>query len=117
MPTVYRILSRADWEAARVLGEFRGSAHDVRDGFIHFSSADQVAETARIHYASLPDLVLLYVRTEALAPDAWRWEPARSRNDQLFPHLYGVLPTAAVHRVETVILESDGTHRFAALEH
>src|SRR4051794_37135689 len=98
MTTVYRILSQSDWEAARALGEFHGSAHDVRDGFIHFSTAEQVEQTARIHYAGLPDLVLLYVRTEALPPAAWRWEP--SRNGALFPHLYATLPTAAVHRVE-----------------
>ena len=114
MPTVYRILSRADWEAARALGEFSGTAHDVRDGFIHFSTAEQVADTARIHYAGLPDLVLLFVRTEALPAEAWRWEP--SRQGALFPHLYAVLPTAAVHRVEPIVLEADGSHRFAALE-
>jgi len=114
MPTVYRILSQTDWEAALALGELRGTAHDLRDGFIHFSTAEQVADTARIHYARLPNLVLLYVRTEALPADAWRWEA--SRHGALFPHLYAVLPTAAVHRVEPLVLQSDGTHRFAALD-
>ena len=114
MPTVYRILSRADWDAAQTLGEFRGSAHDLRDGFIHFSTAEQVAETARIHYARLPDLLLLYVRTDALPAQSWRWEA--SRNGALFPHLYAVLPTAAVHRVEPLPLLADGTHQLATLE-
>lgn len=114
MPTVYRILSRADWEAALALGELRGTAHDLRDGFIHFSTAEQVEDTARIHYARLSDLVLLSVRTEALPADAWRWEA--SRNGALFPHLYAALPTAAVQRVEPLVLQSDGTHRFPPLE-
>jgi uncharacterized protein (DUF952 family) len=114
VPTVYRILSETDWEAARELGEFRGSAHDIRDGFIHFSTAEQVADTARIHYARLPELVLLYVRMDALPAQAWRWEA--SRNGALFPHLYAPLPTAAVHRIEPLVLQADGTHRLATLE-
>lgn len=86
----------------------------MRDGFIHFSTAEQVAETARIHYAGLSDLVLLYVRTEALPSEAWRWEP--SRNGALFPHLYAKLPASAVHRVEPMSLDANGEHRLPALE-
>lgn len=107
MTTIYRILPAADWAAAKAAGRFAGSAHDIRDGFIHFSTAAQVAETAAKHYAGLDDLVLLYVKTESLSAPL-KWE--KSRNDDLFPHLYGDLPVAAVHRIEPLPLGPDGRH-------
>lgn len=81
----------------------------MRDGFIHFSSAEQVAETAARHYAGQSDLVLIWVDAEALGA-ALRWEP--SRGGALFPHLYGALPVAAVTRVEPLSLGPDGKHVF-----
>ncbi|WP_300300956.1 DUF952 domain-containing protein [Ferrovibrio sp.] len=113
MTTIYRILPAADWAAAKAAGCFSGSAHDIRDGFIHFSTAAQVAETAAKHYAGLHDLVLLYVATESLTAPL-KWE--KSRNDDLFPHLYGDLPALAVHRVEPLPLGPDGRHVFPELE-
>lgn len=109
MSIIYRIISQADWASAQARGEFRGTAHDLRDGFIHFSTAAQAAETAAKHYAGLSNLLLLYVDTEALAAPL-KWEV--SRGGQLFPHLYGALPVAAVHRVESLPLDASGRHIF-----
>ncbi len=64
--TIYKLLTRAEWEAARTEGVYRGSAHDLRDGFIHFSTAAQLGETARKYFAGVPDLVLLAVDVAAL---------------------------------------------------
>ncbi|MGO9485144.1 MAG: DUF952 domain-containing protein [Rhodomicrobium sp.] len=64
--TIYKLLTRAEWEAARTEGAYRGSAHDARDGFIHFSTAAQLGETARKYFAGVPDLVLLAVDVGAL---------------------------------------------------
>jgi uncharacterized protein (DUF952 family) len=114
MSVVYRVLPRAEWQQALATGEFRGSALDVRDGFIHFSGPEQLAATLRIHYAGHADLVLLYVRQAALPEAAWRWEPSRS--GALFPHLYAALPTEAVHRVEPLTLGPDGQHQLPQLE-
>jgi uncharacterized protein (DUF952 family) len=114
MTTVYRVLAATDWERARAAGTFQGSAHDVRDGFIHFSSTRQLADTLRVHYAGARDHVLLYVRTQAVPDAAWRWEPAR--DGSLFPHLYGSLPVSAVHRVEALPLGPDGSHQLPELE-
>jgi uncharacterized protein (DUF952 family) len=114
MTTVYRILPSDEWQRARVAGEFRGSAHDLRDGFIHFSTVDQVAETAHLHYASQANLLLLCVRLEALPKEHWRWEASRA--GELFPHLYAVLPIAAVHRVDPLLLGADGVHQLPQLE-
>jgi uncharacterized protein (DUF952 family) len=99
MTTIFRILARRDWDAFREAGEFRGTAHDVRDGFIHFSAAHQLAETARKHYAGQADLVLLHVDSERLLPGQLKWEP--SRGGDLFPHLYGVL------RIEQVVTREE----------
>jgi uncharacterized protein (DUF952 family) len=111
--TIYRIASRADWAAAQSAGAFAGTVHDLRDGFIHFSTARQVAETAVKHYAGQRDLLLLYVDTDALMAPL-KWEV--SRGGDLFPHLYGALPITAVRRVEDLPLGSDGHHVFPALE-
>ncbi len=104
MAILYKILTRPDWEAFREAGIFRGSAHDIRDGFIHFSAADQLAATAAKHFAGQTGLVLLQVDGDRLAPPQLRWEP--SRGGDLFPHLYGPL------RLEDVLASED----FAASE-
>jgi uncharacterized protein (DUF952 family) len=109
MTVIYRIISASDWLAAQQAGAFTGTAHDLRDGFIHFSTAKQAGETAAKHYAGKTDLLLLYVRdSDVTSPLKWE----KSRNDDLFPHLYGPLPVSAVHRVETLPLGADGRHVF-----
>jgi uncharacterized protein (DUF952 family) len=113
-PTIYRLLAAEAWQQAQASGSFQGSEHDLRDGFIHFSTAEQLAETARRHYAGQNGLLLLGVNAAALG-SALRWEP--SRGGALFPHLYGALPLAAVTRVEPLPLAADGQHVFpSALE-
>jgi uncharacterized protein (DUF952 family) len=105
--TIYRLLDSDAWTATQREGVFRGSEHDVRDGFIHFSTAEQLAETAAKHYAGRDNLVLLWVSTEALGA-ALRWEP--SRGGALFPHLYAPLAVSAVVRAEPFPLGPDGRH-------
>jgi uncharacterized protein (DUF952 family) len=90
---VYKICGRAEWDAAVARGEYTGSADDARDGFIHFSTAEQVAETAAKYFARRSDLVLLEVDAAQLG-SALRFES--SRGGALFPHLYGALPLTAV---------------------
>ena len=105
--TIYRLMRAPDYRTASAAGRFSGSEDDIRDGFIHFSSAHQVAETAAKHYAAERDLVLLYVDVSRLGT-ALRWE--RSRNDDLFPHLYAELSFDAVLRVEPIELDADRRH-------
>ena len=104
MTRIYKLLDAAEWGAARTKGWFDGSGVDLADGFIHFSSAEQLAETARRHFKGQNDLVCLAVEVDALP--ALRWEP--SRGGALFPHLYGALPTAAVVGAHAVTLGDDG---------
>lgn len=111
--TVYRLLPAELWQEAKRVGCFRGSAHDLRDGFIHFSTAAQLAETAARHYAGQPGLLLLWVRVAALGHQL-RFEP--SRGGALFPHLYADLPLAAVTRVEPLPVGAHGQHVFPSLD-
>jgi len=104
---IYKICPASAWREAERRGVFRGSADDIRDGFIHFSLASQVAETARKHFFGQTGLFLIEVDAAALG-DALRWEP--SRNDELFPHLYGELDLGAVIGVLDLRARSDGTH-------
>ena len=109
---VYHLARRAEWDAAQSTGVYRGSADDRRDGYQHFSTAEQIVESARRHRAGEPDLLLLRVRTAELG-DALRWEP--SRGGGLFPHLYGELPVSAVDRADELPLTADGSHTFPPL--
>ncbi|MGE3876305.1 MAG: DUF952 domain-containing protein [Parvibaculaceae bacterium] len=96
MPTIYKICDREEWETALAQGRFAGSAIDRQDGYIHFSDARQVRETARRHFAGRHGLVLLAVAAEALGADL-RWE--KSRGGDLFPHLHAPLAVRHVHAV------------------
>jgi uncharacterized protein (DUF952 family) len=93
---IYKIASRAQWIAAEASGVFEGAPIDLADGYIHVSTAAQVAETLAKHFAGQQDLLLITVRVDACG-DALRWEV--SRGGQLFPHLYASLPVAAALRV------------------
>jgi uncharacterized protein (DUF952 family) len=107
MSLIFKICGEAEWRTAERQGVYRGSAVDERDGFIHFSTAAQLAETAAKHFAARDDLLLIAVAAEALGSDL-RFEP--SRGGALFPHLYGALPLAAVRFVEAMPLGADGIH-------
>ncbi len=82
---IYKIFRRPEWDAFRAAGETHGAPIDLTDGYIHISTAAQVAETAAKHFAAESDLVLVALDSSALGP-ALKWEP--SRGGALFPHLY-----------------------------
>jgi uncharacterized protein (DUF952 family) len=105
MSRIYKILPRADWETARALGRLDGSPVDLKDGFIHFSTAAQAQETARRHFQGVADLVVLEVESEDFIIGL-KWEP--SRGGDLFPHLYGALSALAVLAVHDAPLGADG---------
>ena len=109
---IYHTCARPAWSEALARGIYEGSPADKADGFIHFSTAAQVAGSVAKHHAGRADLVLLTVAAERLG-EALRWEPARG--GQLFPHLYGVLPVAAVARVDDLPLGPEGHHLFPPL--
>lgn len=90
---IYKIFRRPEWDAFRAAGETLGAPIDLTDGYIHFSTSAQVAETAAKHFTHESDLVLLALNANSLG-DALKWEP--SRGGALFPHLYRPLKLADV---------------------
>ena len=112
MAHVYKICSVALWQEAERSGAFRGSDDDRRDGFIHFSTAAQVAETAAKHFSGQQDLLLIRVNADNLG-ERLKWEP--SRGEALFPHLYGELELTAVMQVDALPLGAGNRHVFPPL--
>ena len=110
---IFHVCKKADWEAAQAGGTpYRGSADDLRDGFIHFSAADQLEESVAKHRAGQSGLLLLAVDPARLG-DALKWEP--SRGGALFPHLYGPLVAEAVVWARDLPLGPEGRHVFPDL--
>ena len=99
MSLIYKILPRAEWDAAVDAGTFLGSPIDLQDGFIHFSTGEQWPETLEKHFTGHTDLLLVAVEAEALGREL-KWET--SRGGALFPHLYGPLATSLALSVEPI---------------
>jgi uncharacterized protein (DUF952 family) len=104
---IYKITPRKAWEAAEAKGQFEGAAIDLQDGYIHFSSADQVAETAAKHFAGQGDLLLVAIDSASLG-DALKWEV--SRGGALFPHLYANLSMDTIVWARPMPLSPTGAH-------
>jgi uncharacterized protein (DUF952 family) len=113
MTFIYKICPHDLWREAERTGAFTGAPVELEDGFIHFSTAAQVRETAARHFRGGHDLVLIAVDPQALGA-CLRYE--RSRGGDLFPHLYGALPLAAVRWVKPLPLDADGRHVFPELD-
>jgi len=107
VPLIYKICPEALWREAEAAGVFRGAAVDLADGFIHFSTAEQVRETAAKHFAGQRDLVLVAFDDDRLG-ETLRYEP--SRGGALFPHLYGPLDPKAARWIARLSSGDDGLH-------
>jgi len=110
---IYKIVGAEEWRTAEAAGVFRGSAVDLAEGYIHFSTADQASATAAKWFAGRNDLRLIAVDAEALG-EALRWEA--SRGGALFPHLYAPLPMSAVRWRRDLPIGANGLHQFGRLE-
>lgn len=109
---IYKICPAALWRQAERAGAFTGAPVDRADGYIHFSTVDQVRETAAKHFAGQDGLLLVAVDEEALGA-ALRYEV--SRGGQLFPHLYAPLAFSAVRWVKPLPLNENREHAFPPL--
>lgn len=110
---IYHMCRADEWAEAVAVGSYRGSSQDLADGFIHFSTAAQIVESARRHRAGQDGLLLVAVEAARLG-DRLRWEPSRAGD--LFPHLYGPLDPAESTSVRRLPLGPDGMHLFPDLE-
>lgn len=112
MSLIFKICPRAEWEKPEHIHAYQGSTKDRADGFLHFSTAEQVHGTLIKYYADANDLLLVAVSAKALGP-ALKYEP--SRDGQLFPHLYSPLNYDAVSWVKAITRDASG--RFVLPEH
>jgi uncharacterized protein (DUF952 family) len=106
---IYHMCPEEVWAAAVAAGCYAGTEDDRRDGFIHFSTAEQLRESARRHRAGQAGLVLVAVEAKRLG-DRLRWE--KSRGGALFPHLYRTLSPDEALDVVALPLGPDGEHVF-----
>lgn len=106
---IYHMCKQEEWEVAQKAGSYGGSSQDQTDGFIHFSTEEQIVESAAKHRAGQGGLVLLTVDADLLGATL-KWEA--SRGGGLFPHLYGDLPVSAVFKADPLPLGPDGRHVF-----
>lgn len=102
---IYKVLRAEEWAALQAAGRTDGAPVDVADGYVHFSTAEQLATTLARHFAGQDGLTLLACEAEALASDL-RWEP--SRGGALFPHLYRELRLSDVQWHRAIPLGSEG---------
>ena len=102
---IYKIVSRPAFEAAAAAGVFPLMPIDLKDGYVHFSTAVQLGETLRLHFAGQNDVVVFAVRAPELRD--LRWEP--SRGGALFPHAYGDVPASVIGHKATVSVAADGS--------
>jgi uncharacterized protein (DUF952 family) len=109
---IYHMCPAEAWAEAVAAGRYDGGADDRRDGFIHFSTAEQLPESARRHRAGQAGLVVVGVEAERLG-ERLQWES--SRGDALFPHLYGPLLPHEAASVLPLPLGPDGEHLFPPL--
>lgn len=102
---IYKILRSEEWAALQAENETAGAPIDVADGYVHFSTLEQVRETASKHFDGIEGLYLLALEADDLGPDL-KWEP--SRGGALFPHLYGPLRLSDVRWSRPLPLEVGG---------
>jgi uncharacterized protein (DUF952 family) len=105
--TGYKVLTTAQMKELEG-GAFSGSPADIADGYIHLSTADQLVGTIEKHFAGEHDLWLVAVDLEAEGGRV-KWES--SRDDALFPHLYGTLLLETVVAYSPLEYEPDGALR------
>ena len=110
--TIFQICPETLWREAETRGRFDGAPIDLADGFIHFSTAEQVRETAAKHFSGQQGLLLVAIDENRLG-EALKYEV--SRGGALFPHLYAPLDLSAVAWVKPLPLGADGTHAFPDL--
>jgi uncharacterized protein (DUF952 family) len=106
---IFHIVSRTEWDAAAAAGEYAADSL-ASEGFIHFSFADQVSATANRYYRALDGLQVIEV-DPALVPAVLKLEPS-PLTGEVFPHIYGALPTAAVIAIHPLRREKSGDYVF-----
>lgn len=102
--SVFKIETRARWHENANKGVYFGSQLDKSDGFIHLSTLGQVAQTFALYFQGVSDLIIVEIDADFFGENI-KWE--KSRNGELFPHLYGILEMEAVRKIHEVEYNGD----------
>jgi len=102
---IFKIVHSEEWHTAKVAGVYSGSAKDKSDGFLHFSTEEQLMGTLTRYYAGADDLILVAV-DEGTLDNVLKYEPSTA--GALYPHLYGDLPLSAVTRARPIARDKEG---------
>jgi len=105
---IFKIVHADEWRGAEAVGVYHGSAKDKADGFLHFSTEDQLIGTLTRYYADTNDLILVAVDADALG-DALKFEPSTA--GELYPHLHDHLPLSAVKWARPITRDEAGKFR------
>jgi uncharacterized protein (DUF952 family) len=109
---ILHITTRAAWEGAQTLGEYRAPSLET-EGFIHCSTAAQVLRVANRFYPAVPGLILLWIDPARLRAEL-KWEPPTLSDPlagEVFPHIYGALNVDAVQAVTAFEPDAAGVFR------
>jgi uncharacterized protein (DUF952 family) len=104
---IFKIIDKKEWQDAKKAETYNGSEKDKKDGYIHFSEADQVPETLKKYYQNKENLILLKVNAFKLEHLLWE----QASNGDMYPHLYSPLDIKNVEDEFELFLEDDGTHK------
>ena len=104
---IFKIIEKEEWQKAKQSRNYRGSANDIKDGYIHFSEEDQVPETLKKYYKNKKNLILLKVNAFKLEHVLWE----QASNGDMYPHLYSTLDIKNVEDEFELALDNDGTHK------
>lgn len=110
---IYKITSLELWENAKNTGILKGMPIDIADGYMHFSTKEQLSNTLRLHFKGQGELVILGVNTEGLN-SSLKWEV--SRGGALFPHLYAELKTTMIDFVKIIKIDKNGETNLGELK-
>jgi len=106
---IYHITSQSEWKKAQLTGTYLPEAFD-RDGFIHCSTRDQVADVGNRYYAGQVDLILLAINPDKLTAEVIYENLIDGQ--ELFPHIYGALPVNAVESTLNFLQDASGKFYF-----
>ena len=109
MSLIFKVCKKNEWEEAVNQGFYNGSDIDIKDGYIHFSTKEQIKETVEKHFKKQNNLIVIAFNTNDLINDL-KWEPAR--NGSLFPHYYGCIDTNLAKKIYFLELGTDSIHKF-----
>jgi len=100
----YKVLKSDEWAEASSTGKIITDL-DKRDGFIHLSTASQLAATLSFYFQDFEEVILLQLDLDKINKDKLLYEepyPNEGKRKSPFPHLYSELITDQIANIWTI---------------